>query len=47
MINELGEASIIDFDQSTRAPSKADKEQEYAKLIRILDGLGAARNVNS
>jgi serine/threonine protein kinase len=40
LLNEFGEATIIDFDRSTRGPSKEEKKREYEELIVILDSLG-------
>jgi RIO-like serine/threonine protein kinase len=40
LVNEFGEATIIDFDQPKSHPLM---EYEYAELVRILDGLGAGK----
>jgi serine/threonine protein kinase len=40
LIDECGEAAIIDFDQSERHPSKGGMKREYAELVRILESPG-------
>jgi serine/threonine protein kinase len=40
LLNEFGDAAIIDFDQSRRHGSKKGKTRERAELAHILDSLG-------